>query len=68
LASGLVEEKLAQKAESELRAYLVDYIMERSTGLTLYDDVVKKITAKEITPMDGVEEMFAGSEMKKGEN
>ncbi len=68
LASGLVEEKLAQKAESELRAYLVDYIMERSTGLTLYDDVVKKITAKEITPMDGVEEIFAGLEMKKGEN
>ncbi|MCD6534623.1 MAG: methylmalonyl Co-A mutase-associated GTPase MeaB, partial [Deltaproteobacteria bacterium] len=63
-ASGLTEKKLAQQAESELRAYLVDNIMERSTGLTLYDDVVKRIAAKEITPMDGVEEIFAGLEMK----
>ncbi len=68
LTSGLVKEKLAQKAESELRAYLVDNIMERSTGLTLYDDVVKRIAAKEITPMDGVEELFTGLGMTKGEN
>ncbi len=67
-ASGLVEEKRAQKAESELRAYLIDNIMERSTGMNLYDDVVKRIATKEITPMDGVEEIFAGLEMKKGEN
>ncbi len=66
-ASGLVEEKRAQKAESELRAYLIDNIMERSTGMNLYDDVVKRIATKEITPMDGVEEIFAGLEMKKGE-
>ena len=67
-ASGLTEKKLAHQAESELRAYLIDNIMERSTGLTLYDDVVKRIAAKEITPMDGVEEIFAGLEMKKGGN
>ncbi len=63
VASGLMEKKLAEKAESELRAYLIDNIMERSTGLTIYDDVVKRVAAKEITPMDGVEEIFAGLEM-----
>lgn len=67
VASGLTEKKIAQKAESELRAYLVDNIMERSTGLPLYGDVVKRIAAKEITPMDGVEELFSGLGIKQGE-
>ena len=66
-ASGIIEEKRTQKAESELRAYLVDNIMERSTGLNVYDDVVKRVAAKEITPMDGVEELFVGLGMAKGE-
>ncbi len=66
-ASGLLEKKTVQMAESELRAYLVDNIMERSIGLSLYEDVVKRIAAKEITPMDGVEELFAGLGMTKGE-
>lgn len=68
VASGLVKKRLAEKAESELRAHLVDNIMERSTGLALYDDVVKRIANKEITPMDAVEELFAGLGMTKGEN
>ena len=59
-SSGLYENKIAQRAESELRAYLIDNIMERSTALIVYDDVVKRVAAKEITPMDGVEELFAG--------
>ncbi|MEA1921536.1 MAG: methylmalonyl Co-A mutase-associated GTPase MeaB [Pseudomonadota bacterium] len=67
-SSGLTGKKLVEKAKRELHAYLVDNIMARSTGLTLYDDVVKRIAAKEITPMDGVEKIFAGLEMKKGEN
>ena len=68
VSSGLKEQKLVQKAESELRAYLIDNIMERSTGLTIYDDVIQRIATTEITPMDGVEEIFAGLEMKQGEN
>ena len=63
-SSGLTEKKLAQKAESELRAYLVDNIMERSTGLPRYADIVKQVANKEITPMDGVEEIFSGLGMK----
>ena len=59
-SSGLTEKKRAQKAESELRAYLVDGIMERSTALTIYGEVVKRVASKEITPMDGVEELFVG--------
>jgi len=65
--SGVIEEKRAQKAESELRAYLVDNIMERSMGMSLYGDVVKRVAVKEITPMDGVEELFAGLGMTIGE-
>ena len=67
-SSGFTEKKKAQKAESELRAYLVDGIMERSTALTIYGDVVKRVASKEITPMDGVEELFTGLGMTKGEN
>lgn len=63
-SSGLTEKKLAQKAESELRAYLIDNIMERSTGLPNYADIVKQVADKEITPMDGVEEIFSGLGMK----
>ncbi len=66
-SSGLNEKKRTQRAESELRAYLIDSIMERSTGLTVYDGVVKRVAAKEITPMDGVEELFTGLGMTKGE-
>ncbi len=66
--SGFIEDKRARKAESELRAYLVDNIMERSLGLHIYDDVVKRVAAKEITPMDGVEELFCKLGMEKGEN
>ncbi len=66
-SSGLYEQKIAQRAESELRAYLIDNVMERSTALTVYDDIVKRVAAKEITPMDGVEELFTGLGMTKGE-
>ena len=65
-ASGLKQKKLLRQAESELRAYLVDTIMERSTGMALYDDIVKQIAAKKITPMDGVDELFSGLGMKQG--
>ena len=67
-SSGLVEEKRARKAESELRAYLVDSIMERSTALPVYRDVVKRVAAKKITPIDGVEELFSDLGMTEGEN
>ncbi len=59
-ASGLNRKKIAEKAENELRAYLIDTIMERSTSLKDYQAVVDKVAAKKITPMDGVEELFAG--------
>jgi len=66
--SGLFAEKKAQKAENELRAYLFDGIMQRSTALPVYADVVNRVAAKELTPMDGVEELFAGLGMTGGEN
>jgi LAO/AO transport system kinase len=58
--SGLIQKKITEKAESELRAYLLDTIMERSTNLASYHEVVKRVADKEITPMDGVDEIFAG--------
>ena len=62
--SGLLQKKITEKAESELRAYLLDSIMERSTTMTDYDEIVKRVAAKQITPMDGVDEIFAGLGMK----
>lgn len=58
--SGLIQKKIAEKAENELRAYLLDTIMERSTNLASYQDVVKRVADKEITPLDGVDEIFSG--------
>ncbi|MCK5916356.1 MAG: methylmalonyl Co-A mutase-associated GTPase MeaB, partial [Deltaproteobacteria bacterium] len=58
--TGLIQQKITEKAESELRAYLLDSIMERSTGLVTYQDVIQRIADKKITPMDGVDEIFAG--------
>ncbi len=58
--TGLIQKKIAEKAESELRAYLLDSIMERSTTMTDYDEIVKRVADKQITPMDGVDEIFAG--------
>ncbi|MBN2705309.1 MAG: methylmalonyl Co-A mutase-associated GTPase MeaB [Deltaproteobacteria bacterium] len=66
--SGLFAEKKAQKAENELRAYLVDGIMQRSIALPVYADVVSRVAAKALTPMDGVEELFAGLGITGGEN
>lgn len=66
--SGGLQEKLAQKAESELRAYLVDGIMQRSIGQSLYQEVVSQVAAKELTPMDGVEKLFAALGMTCQEN
>ena len=62
--TGLIQQKITEKAESELRAYLLDSIMERSTGLVTYRDVIQRIADKKITPMDGVDEIFAGLGMK----
>jgi len=62
--SGLIQKKITEKAESELRAYLLDTIMERSTSMTDYDEIVKRVADKQITPMDGVDEIFAGLGMK----
>ncbi len=62
--SGLIQKKITEKAENELRAYLLDSIMERSTTMTDYDEIVKRVAAKQITPMDGVDEIFAGLGMK----
>lgn len=62
--TGLIQQKITEKAESELRAYLLDSIMERSTGLATYRDVVQRVADKKITPMDGVDEIFAGLGMK----
>ena len=66
--SGILQEKLTQKAESELRAYLVDGIMQNAAGLASYGDVVKRVAGKELTPMDGVEELFASLGMRTGES
>ncbi|HIE07273.1 MAG TPA: methylmalonyl Co-A mutase-associated GTPase MeaB [Desulfarculaceae bacterium] len=62
--SGLIQKKITEKAESELRAYLLDSIMERSTTMTSYDEIVKRVADKKITPMDGVDEIFAGLGIK----
>ncbi len=62
--SGLIQKKITEKAESELRAYLLDSIMERSTMMTSYDEIVKRVADKKITPMDGVDEIFAGLGIK----
>ncbi len=64
VASGLIQKKITEKAESELRAYLLDSIMARSVAMTDYDEIVKRVAAKKITPMDGVDEIFAGLGMK----
>ncbi len=62
--SGLIQKKIAEKAENELRAYLLDTIMERSTNLASYQDVVKRVADKKITPLDGVDEIFSGLGLK----
>jgi len=58
--SGLVAEKRFHQAENELKAYIYDMIMERITGLDGYDDVVRQVAAKKMTPMTGVEKLFSG--------
>ena len=67
-ASGSFKDKITQKAENELRAYLVDGIMQRSRGLEAYNNVVAQVAAKELTPMDGVEELFTALGMETWEN
>ncbi len=56
--SGLIQKKIAEKAENELRAYLIDTIMERSTSMSGYSDIVARVAEKKITPMEGVDEIF----------
>ena len=58
--SGLVEKKRCLQAENELKAYIYDMIMERITGLDGYNEIVRRVAAKKLTPMTGVEELFAG--------
>jgi len=58
--SGLVAEKRCLQAENELKAYIYDMIMERITGLDVYDEIVRQVAAKKMTPMTGVEELFTG--------
>jgi len=66
--SGLIQKKITEKAESELRAYLLDTIMERSTNLASYHEVVQRVADKEITPLDGVDEIFAGLGLQGDKN
>ncbi|MCK5681275.1 methylmalonyl Co-A mutase-associated GTPase MeaB [bacterium] len=63
--SGLMAKKNSDRAESELKAYLLDTIMERSTHMPEYSDIVQQVVNKEITPMEGVENIFAGLGMKE---
>ena len=63
--SGLIEAKRRQKAENELKAYIYDMIMERACALEEYAAVVSRVAAKQETPMDGVEELFAKLGMRK---
>jgi LAO/AO transport system kinase len=63
--SGLIETKRRQKAENELKAYIYDMIMERACALEDYAAVVSRVAAKQETPMDGVEELFAKLGIRK---
>ena len=57
-ASGMVQEKFKNNVQRELIAYLMDGIISLATAYPGYDELLDKLVAKKITPMEGAEELL----------